>query len=104
MRKFPEVLLGAAVTLAGLTLISSPAHAYPAPHAFCLQGDVYPGWSFCKFDTYAQCWATASGINAACAANPFYRGESDDPYAYQNRPRPHARHRYPAPQPSYAPR
>ena len=81
-------LLAAAVTLAGLTLISSPAHAFPAPHAFCLQGDVYPGWSFCKFDTYAQCWATASGINAACVANPFYRGESDDPYAFQNRGRP----------------
>jgi hypothetical protein len=100
----PRVFLGAAVTLAGLTLISSqPAHAYPAQHAFCLQGDVYPGWSFCKFDTYAQCWATASGINAACVANPFYGGESDDPYAYQNRPRPYAPRHYRAP-PGYYPR
>ena len=80
-------LLGAVVALVGLTLMSSlPAQAFPARHAFCLQGDEYPGWSFCHYDTYAQCWATASGINAACVANPFYGGQSDDPYAYQNRP------------------
>jgi uncharacterized protein DUF3551 len=81
-------LLVDAVVLAGLTLMSSqPAQAFPARHAFCLQGDVYPGWSFCHFDTYAQCWATAAGINAACVANPFYGARS---HAYRNRPRPHA--------------
>ena len=108
-------LLGAAVVLAGLTLMSSqPAQAFPARHVFCLQGDVYPGWSFCNFDTYAQCWATAAGINAACVANPFYGARSDDPYAYQNRPRPDAPGRYapgsyppspyPTSQPGYYPR
>jgi hypothetical protein len=96
-------LLGAAIALAGLTLVASPpAHAYPAHHA--LQGNGYPGWSFWKFDTYAQCRATASGINAACAANPFFDGRSDDPYAYQNRPRPYAPGPYPVPRPGYTPR
>jgi hypothetical protein len=90
-------LLGAAIALGGLMLMSSlPAQAFPARHAFCLQGDEYPGWSFCNYDTYAQCWATAAGINAACVANPFYGGKSDDPYAYQNRPRPYAPGPYPA--------
>jgi Protein of unknown function (DUF3551) len=113
-------LLAAAVVLVGLTLMSSqPAQAFPARHAFCLQGDVYPGWSFCNFDTYAQCWATAAGINAACVANPFYGAQSGDPYAYRNRPRPHPPGRYapssyppgsyspdpyPAPQQGYYPR
>ena len=98
-------LIATVIALAGLLSISSlPAQAYPARHAFCLRGDVYPGWSFCNYDTYAQCWATAAGINAYCLANPFYRGESDDPYAYQNRPRPHAPGPYPAPPPPYYPR
>src|SRR3974390_1973947 len=76
----------AAVTIGALTLIAaSPARAVGTQHAFCLQGDEYPGLSYCPFDTYAQCQATASGRNLSCVANPYFRGESDDPYAYQNR-------------------
>jgi hypothetical protein len=63
-----------------------PANAFGTAHAFCLQGgEEYPGLSNCTFDTYAQCQASASGRNLSCLANPYYRGESDDPYAYQNR-------------------
>jgi hypothetical protein len=85
MRGFAAAML----TTGGLLLASVlPAHAYGTQHAFCLQGgEEYPGLSNCTFDTYAQCQASASGRNLSCIANPYYRGESDDPYAYQNRGR-----------------
>ena len=65
-----------------------PAHAVGDRHAFCLQGDEFPGLSNCTYDTYAQCMASASGRLLTCVANPYFVGESDDPYAYQNRGRP----------------
>ena len=66
---------------------SSPARAFGTHHPFCLTGDEWPGLSNCRFDTYAQCQASASGRALTCIANPFFKGQSDDPYAYQNGPR-----------------
>ena len=66
---------------------STPAHAFGVRHAFCLTGDEWPGLSNCTFDTYAQCRASSSGRALTCIANPYFAGQSDDPYAYQNRPR-----------------
>jgi hypothetical protein len=79
----------AALVLAAFALAGTmPARAVGTRHAFCLQGDEYPALSYCPFDTYEQCLASASGRNLQCMANPFYNGPSDDPYAYQNRGRP----------------
>jgi hypothetical protein len=75
----------AATSLA--TLGMTPARAVGDRHAFCLQGRDAPGLSQCTFDTYAQCMATASGRFLTCIANPYFVGETDDPYAYQNRGR-----------------
>jgi hypothetical protein len=80
-----------------------PARAVGDRHAFCLQGNDAPGLSNCTFDTYAQCMATASGRFLTCVANPYFVGESDDPYAYQNRGRPLPPQYIPAP-PGYYPR
>lgn len=88
----------AAVALVTLSLIGAmPAHAVGTRHAFCLQGDEYPGLSYCVFDTYAQCQASASGRFLQCMANPYFNGPSDDPYAYQNRSRPFPPNYYPVP-------
>ncbi|MCK1419490.1 DUF3551 domain-containing protein [Bradyrhizobium sp. 180] len=78
--------LGLATFALGLSA-SSPARAFGTHHPFCLTGDEWPGLSNCRFDTYAQCQASASGRALTCIANPFFAGQSDDPYAYQNRPR-----------------
>ena len=81
------------LVLAGFAVITfafigtMPAQAAGDRHAFCLQGDEYPGLSYCTFDSYGQCMATASGRYLTCIANPFYEGPSDDPYAYRNRNR-----------------
>jgi hypothetical protein len=80
--------LSLAIATFALTLsTSTPARAFRSHHAFCLTGDEWPGLSNCTFDTYAQCQASASGRALSCIANPYFSGESDDPYAYQNRPR-----------------
>jgi hypothetical protein len=87
-----------ALALGASTMLgSAPANAYGVRHAFCIQGDEYPGLSTCTFDTYAQCLASASGRNLYCIANPYYGGGSDDPYAYQNRARPFPPQYIPAP-------
>ena len=97
------------IGLAGLAAIAfafigtMPVRAVGVRHAFCLQGQEYPGLSNCTFDTYAQCMATASGRLLTCVANPYFAGESDDPYAYQNRGRPMPPGYIPTP-PSYYPR
>jgi len=88
MRNIARDIALLALALGASTMLSgAPANAYGARHAFCIQGDEYPGLSTCTFDTYAQCLASASGRNLACIANPFFAGESDDPYGYQNRAR-----------------
>jgi len=97
------------IVLAGLAMIvpvfiaMMPARAVGDRHPFCLQGDEFPGLSNCTFDTYAQCQASASGRFLHCVANPYYVGDSDDPYAYQNRGRAIPPQYIPAP-PGYYPR
>jgi Protein of unknown function (DUF3551) len=97
------------IMLAGLAVIAlalsgmMPAQAVGDRYPFCLQGDDAPGLSQCTFDTYAQCMATASGRRLNCVANPYFVGETDDPYAYQNRGRPFPPTYIPAP-PGYYPR
>jgi len=92
----------AAVAAAGLVVaVHAPAEAVGIRHAFCLQGDQYPGLSNCTFDTYAQCQATASGRLLYCVANPYFAGVSNDPratpYPYPQKQR--IRPRPPAPNP-----
>lgn len=94
--------LFAALAIAGLCVMpGEPAHAVGVRHAFCLQGDQYPGLSYCTFDSYAQCQASASGLLLQCIANPYFAGVSDDPratpYPYPQPQR--IRSRPPAPNP-----
>jgi uncharacterized protein DUF3551 len=81
---FLALLATSAFTLGALV----PANAVGVRHAFCLQGDEYPGLSNCTYDTYAQCAASASGRFLTCVANPYFAGQTGDPYARQNRSRP----------------
>jgi hypothetical protein len=92
----------AVLAFGGLSLTSTgPADAVGIRHAFCLQGQEYPGLSYCTYDTYAQCQATASGRQLICIANPYFAGVSDDPratpYPYKHKQR--LRPRPPAPNP-----
>jgi hypothetical protein len=71
-----------ALAAAGLFLVTAaPAAAVGIRHAFCIQGDRYPGLSNCSFDSYAQCQASASGLYLTCIANPYFAGVSRDPRA-----------------------
>ena len=78
MRKAILAVL-AAIGLAALG--AAPAEAVGTRYPFCLQGDEYPGLSYCTFTSYEQCQATASGRFLTCIANPYYIGESEPPPA-----------------------
>ena len=96
-----------AILMMAPVLMAAPARAqtYDPAYPVCLQ--VYQGfvdyYFECAYMNMAQCQASASGRNLSCLANPYYSGESDDPYAYQNRGRPVPPNYVPAP-PSYYPR
>jgi uncharacterized protein DUF3551 len=83
MRGFVAIPILAIISLA--LFGTTPARAFGERHPFCLTGDEWPGLSNCRFDTYAQCQASASGRLLTCIANPYFAGQADDPYAYQNR-------------------
>jgi len=68
------------------TLSALPAEAVGTRYPFCIQGDEYPGLSYCTFTSYEQCQATASGRLLQCIANPYYVGDDGDaPPAYSGR-------------------
>jgi len=67
---------------------AAPAEAVGTRYPFCLQGDEYPGLSYCTFTSYEQCQATASGRFLYCIANPYYVGESEPPPRAAYRPLP----------------
>ena len=70
MRKAILAVLAASALAA---LGAAPAEAVGTRYPFCLQGDEYPGLSYCTFTSYEQCQATASGRFLSCIANPYYR-------------------------------
>jgi hypothetical protein len=98
-----HIALAALAACSFALLTMAAAEAAGTRHPFCLQGDEYPGLSACTFDTYAQCQATASGRKVYCIANPYFVGDSDDPYVYGNRYLPFPPNYYPV-QPGYYPR
>jgi hypothetical protein len=73
-----STLLALAVLGAGVAIQSAPAQARDYP--FCLQGrDTAGGLGDCRYSTYQQCQATASGTYNSCYANPYF-AYSEDPY------------------------
>jgi hypothetical protein len=59
---------------AGIGAAASPASAQStvSPYPFCIRSDDYQGWSGCTFNSFGECQAAASGIQAECLANPWY--------------------------------
>ena len=87
MRDSMRVIL-TLLSAGGLAALGAlPAEAVGTRYPFCIQGDEYPGLSYCTFTSYEQCQATASGRFLQCIANPYYVGDSDAP-AGLSRPRP----------------
>jgi hypothetical protein len=81
MRRFEmRKAILAVLAASGLAALGvAPAQAVGTRYPFCLQGDEYPGLSYCTFTSYEQCQATASGRFLTCIANPFYIGETEPP-------------------------
>jgi Protein of unknown function (DUF3551) len=75
-------LLSAAIGLcvAGSAWAQSGISQYP----YCIQGVDNPGWSGCSFNTLQACQAAASGTEAECLSNPWYKaGQNATPPSQQ---------------------
>jgi Protein of unknown function (DUF3551) len=63
--------LGCATMMIGV----HPAAARDYP--FCISGCTFgSGLGDCSFSSYQQCEATASGLTATCAPNPYYNASA----------------------------
>jgi hypothetical protein len=82
---FVEIIL-ALLTVATVGALASVAIAAPQ-YPFCIRGcDFGAGRGDCSFVSYQQCQATASGRDAWCDANPYYRGDAQpDRHNYSKR-------------------
>jgi hypothetical protein len=60
-----------------LKLLPLLAQATISQYPFCIQGADNPGWTGCSFETLQACQATASGLDAECLANPWYKPSTD---------------------------
>jgi hypothetical protein len=45
-------------------------------YPFCIQGVDNPGYGGCSFNTPQACQASASGTEAECITDPWYRADS----------------------------
>jgi hypothetical protein len=63
-----------------LMMMTDKARAVGTDHPFCMQGRDYPALSACNFDSYAACEAIAFEFRSICIPNPYFVGETDDPY------------------------
>jgi hypothetical protein len=79
--------------LAATIALPAPARAqtYDPSYPVCLQ--VYQGmvdfYFECRYQTMAQCAASASGRSAQCVVNPYYGGPKTKRSKRQNRPQPY---------------
>jgi Protein of unknown function (DUF3551) len=83
-------LVLALLAVSGLAMVgTAPAEAVGVRYPYCMQGQDAPGLSDCRYTSYEQCQATASGRFLYCIENPYYVGvsNSDDPRAYRGRSR-----------------
>ena len=72
---FVEIIL-ALLTVATVGALASVAIAAPQ-YPFCIRGcDFGAGRGDCSFVSLQQCQATASGRDASCAPNPYYRADA----------------------------
>jgi Protein of unknown function (DUF3551) len=59
--------------------MSGSASAQVSQYPFCIQGVDNPGWSGCSFNTLQACQAAASGTEAECMSNRWYRADASAP-------------------------
>ena len=73
MIRVPLTALLAAAGFCTIDHIPASAQTGISQYPFCIQGVDNPGWSGCSFNSLATCQASASGTEAECLTNPWYR-------------------------------
>ncbi len=73
MIRVPLTALLAAAGFWTIDHIPASAQTGISQYPFCIQGVDNPGWSGCSFNSLEACQASASGTEAECLTNPWYR-------------------------------
>ena len=86
IRAFSLVLLASVGPWMTIASAQTGISQYP----YCIQGIDNPRWSGCSYNTMQACQASASGTEAECLANPWYRagGKQREPSPMNPRRRP----------------
>ena len=72
----PRALVALPVVAFFFALAPMTATARDLP--FCIKGcDFGSGRGDCSFSSYQQCQATASGLTATCAENPYFNAKAE---------------------------
>ena len=80
----PKAAVVIATLAASTGLLAAPALARHYP--FCINGAEYNNSRDCRFVSYQQCQASASGRYAFCEANPFFNSAPRQSYGYMKKP------------------
>ena len=65
------------LTLCGSGMLAPASGQIATQYPVCIQGIDNPGWSGCSFDSFQECQAAASGTEAECLSNPWYKSGSN---------------------------
>lgn len=62
----------------GVIAVVQPAPAATTEFPFCIKGCDFGGaLGDCRFVSYQQCQATASGLAATCVPNPYFNARAE---------------------------
>ena len=70
-------ILLTSLTICGFEMWGPASAQIATQYPFCIQGVDNPGWSGCSFDSFQECQATASGTEAECLSNPWYKSANN---------------------------
>ncbi len=66
------------LTVGGFLMADLASAQTATQYPFCIQGVDNPGWSGCSFTSFQECQATASGTEAECLSNPWYKAGGNE--------------------------
>ena len=73
----PTILL-ALLTVGAFGMEGSALAQTGIQYPFCIQGTDNPGYSGCSFNSFQECQASASGTDAECISNPWYKASNNE--------------------------
>ena len=65
------------LAICGFGMLGPASAQIATQYPVCIQGIDNPGWSGCSLNSFQECQAAASGTEAECLSNPWYKSGND---------------------------